>query len=67
MPETRVSATELLMKVLENFGDSEARDLMIIFNDEDGNVSWHSNTDLISREIGLLEFTKAVILKRALE
>lgn len=62
--EPRITASELVMKVLEGFSESEACDLIIIFNDRDGNISKFANVDSLHRQLGLLEMAKAMLLSR---
>ena len=64
MAETR-TPTETLIKCMEDFGEDEPENLMVIYTTKGGDLAWSSTTDSISMKIGMLEFAKACILKGA--
>ena len=49
------SATATLIAVMENFGDSEPMDALVIYTDQDGDLRWSSTTDSLVVKLGLLD------------
>ena len=55
MPEIRRSATQTLMTAMEDFGQNEPRDCMIIYTNEDGELCWSCTSDSCVIKLGLVE------------
>jgi hypothetical protein len=57
------SPSALLMRCLEDFGESEATLCCVIFRQEDGSVNWRANQDCNASEvIGLLTCVRATLM-----
>ena len=61
------SPTETLITCLEDFGADEPKDVIVIYTTKSGDIAWSSSVSNFSIKLGLLEFCKACILKKALE
>ena len=57
-----ITATEIMVKAMEDFGQSEPNVLMVLYTTESGGVVCHSNAKRIEA-IGLLEVTKDMIMR----
>ena len=58
------SATHVLIRTMEEFGQSEPTAVLVIFVCEDGSVKYSSNIDGAMMKLGMLEFAKALVLNR---
>jgi hypothetical protein len=56
--------TELIMKCLEEFGECEAVNCIVIWTDAAGDICWSSSTDSQVVKIGMVEFVKQLLVKR---
>jgi len=56
--------TELVMHVLEDFGECEAKEAIVIWTDRSGGLNWSATTDSLTARIGMIELTKAYMLRR---
>ncbi len=61
-----MTATELMMIVMEEFSHSEAKEMLIVWNDEGGDIAIASNCD-DTAAIGLAEYAKARSVLRQLK
>lgn len=59
------SATNVLIRTMEEFGQSEPTSVLIIFVCEDGSVKYSSNIDGATTKLGMLDFAREIILRRA--
>ena len=50
------------MHVMEEFGEDEPKEVMVLWTTKSGDLAWCSTADSISQKIGMLEFAKAFIL-----
>lgn len=53
---TKRSASDTLIAVLEDYGQDEPLECMVITKHTSGDVSWSSTTDELSTKLGLIEF-----------
>lgn len=58
------TATATLMEVLEDFGDSEPKECIVVYTNSNGELCWSSTTDSVVIKIGLLEAAKLTIAAR---
>lgn len=56
------TATETLVAVMEEFGQSEPKDVLVIYTNEAGELCWSCSTDAVSVKLGLLEACKQFII-----
>lgn len=61
-----MTATELMMIVMEEFSTSEAKRMLIVWNDEGGDLCIASNCD-DTETVGLAEYAKSRALIRQLK
>ena len=61
-----MTATELIMAVMEEFGTAEAKEMLVVWNDEAGDVLIASNCDDVTT-IGLAEYAKGRSMVRQLK
>jgi hypothetical protein len=57
------TATETIMKVMEDFGEAEPEELMVIWTDAAGDLCWSATTDSKMVKLGMVEFVKSVIVR----
>lgn len=56
--------TELFMRCMEDFGESEAITAIVIFRQENGDLNWRATADCKSSEvIGMLTCVREVLLR----
>jgi hypothetical protein len=55
--------TELVMKCLEEFGQCEAVNALVIWTDEAGDICWSATTDSQVQKFGMIEFVKQMLIK----
>lgn len=60
------TATETLVSVMEEFGDSEPKDLIVIYTNQAGELVWSCSTDSTVIKLGLIESCRTY-LKMKLE
>lgn len=60
----RRSATDTLMSAMEDFGESEPKECMVIWTDEGGDICWSSTTDSQAMKLGMLEMVKQLVIGR---
>lgn len=56
------TATQTLLSALEDFGESEPRDCLVIYNNEAGDLCWSCTSDAMSVKFGLIESCKQVLI-----
>lgn len=61
MPNTR-TATETLVSVMEDFGDAEPKECIVIYTNEAGDLCWSTTSDSMTIKLGLLEACKQFII-----
>ena len=61
--EERLTATEVVMKALEDFGESEATSIMVLYINKDEDIVCHSNMKRVEA-VGILEVAKNLIFER---
>ena len=61
MAKTR-SATETLVAVMEDFGEIEPKEVLVIYTNESGDICWSTTTDSLVVKLGLLEACKQCIV-----
>lgn len=61
--EHEATATEVVMKTMEDFAESEAKSIMILYTNEDDDVICQSNMRRVEA-LGMLELAKFMILRR---
>lgn len=61
------TATETLLSCMEDFGESEPKECMVIYTNENGDMCFSSTTDSLVIKLGLLELSKQYILKKIAE
>lgn len=59
------SATGVLIKAMEEFGQSEPTSVLVIFVCEDGCIKYSSNIDSTAMKLGMLDMTRELIMRRA--
>lgn len=59
------SPSETLMKCLEDFGDDEPKQVLVIYVTESGDLAWSCSADSTTAKLGMLEMCKACVLKAA--
>jgi hypothetical protein len=62
MSEILRSPTETLMKCMEDFGECEPKELIVIWTDHNGDLCRSSSTNSVSTQLGLIEATKAILV-----
>ena len=62
--ETRRTPTETLLSAMEEFGQCEPKDCLVIYTNEGGDLVWLCSSDQISTKLGLIEACKYFILKK---
>jgi len=62
MEEKTVTATEIMVKAMEDFNESEPETLMVLYTIEDGAVVCHSNARRVEA-IGLLEVARDMVMR----
>lgn len=55
MPEVRRSATETLVSAMEDFGENEPKDCLIIYANEAGELVWSCTSNSYVIKLGLVE------------
>lgn len=56
--------TETILAVMEEFGQIEPRDCMVIWTDEGGDICWSCSTDSQAIKMGMVEMVKSLIVKQ---
>jgi hypothetical protein len=64
MPEILRSPTETLMKCMEDFGECEPKELIVIWTDQNGDLCWSSSSNSLSTQLGLMEACKALTIQK---
>lgn len=64
IPQT---ATEILMTCLEDFGEDEPENVIVVWNTKSGDMAWLSNIRFTSAKVGLLELAKSHVLNDSLK
>ena len=57
---TMRTATETLMEAMNQFGDSEPKECLIIWTDENGDISWSSTTGSLVLKKGLVDYMRTI-------
>ena len=57
------TATEVVIKTLETFGESEPEDVLVLFTNADGNLVWRSNIASVSMRIGMLRVAEHAMFR----
>jgi hypothetical protein len=57
------TASEALIHVMEDFGESEPKDVLVIYTNQAGDLCWSSSTDSQTIKFGLLEMCKQSMIK----
>ncbi len=63
---TKETASELLITLLERFGEQEPVHTIVLFTAEDGSLNWRSNTGGVWETIGILELAKHSMMRNTL-
>lgn len=58
------TATETVMSAMEQFGEIEPKDCLIIWTDESGDICWSCTTDSQVVRLGMIEFMKTILMKK---
>lgn len=61
MAETRRTPTETLVSVMEELGESEAKELIVVYTNQNGELCWSCTTDAITVKLGLIEAARTAI------
>ncbi len=61
--QAKRTPTETLMRCLEEFGECEAVNCMVIWTDVAGDIAWSSSTDSQVSRFGMVEFVKQILIK----
>lgn len=64
MPEIKRTATETIMNVMEEFGNSEPKEMIVIYINTEGDLCWSATTDSIVTRFGLVEACKQALISR---
>lgn len=64
-PETKRTPSETLMNALDNIDDCQ--EVMIIKVNSEGSLEWHSTTDSIHKKLGMVDFVRECVLRRAFD
>ncbi|HEX5426502.1 MAG TPA: hypothetical protein VFW94_23345 [Candidatus Acidoferrales bacterium] len=64
-PEKKRSPSETLMGALEDIDDCQ--EVMIVKVNRDGSIEWHCTTDSIHKKIGMVDFVRECIVRRAFQ
>ena len=56
--------TETLVRCLEEFGEVEPVNVMVIWTDVAGDIAWSTNTDSQVIKFGMIEFVKQLLIER---
>lgn len=65
--ESERTASETLIDVLEDFGEDEPRNVMVIWTTKSGNIAWSTSTSHACVQLGMLELTKMHVVRKAME
>lgn len=60
--EKKETASEVVIKALEDFGISEPETVLILFTNEAGNICCRSNTDSTCMKVGMLRYAERILL-----
>jgi hypothetical protein len=63
MSDEMATATEVLVKTMEDFSNSEARSIMVIYTNENDDVVCHSNVKRCEG-LGMLKVAEQMILRQ---
>lgn len=58
------TATQTVLSAMETFGEVEPKDCIIIWTDESGDICWACTTDSQVVRLGMIEFMKAILVKK---
>jgi hypothetical protein len=61
MSSVKRTPTETLMAAMQAFADAEAKECIVIWSDEDGDICWYSSTDSQVLKLGLVEFVSTTL------
>jgi hypothetical protein len=61
------TATETLITCMEDFGEDEPQEVMVIYTTKSGDFAFSCSTDRLTAKLGMLEFCKAMILAKAFD
>ena len=56
--------TETLVRCLEEFGEVEPVNVMVIWTDVAGDIAWSTSTDSHIIKFGMVEFVKQLLIER---
>lgn len=62
--ETVCTPTQVLMNCLEEFGESEAKEVIVVYTNTQGDLCWHCSSDSIVKKLGLLEACKQFMVSK---
>jgi len=62
--ETRRTSTETLVSAMEDMGTSEARDCLVIYTNQNGDLCWSCTSDSFTVKFGLLEACKQAMVQK---
>lgn len=62
--DRRRTASETLVAAMEDFGESEPKDCLIIYTNDVGELCWSASTDSVVVKLGLLEACKQFMIKK---
>ena len=63
--EQRRTPTATLMAALEDFGEDEPRECIVIYTTASGDMAWSCSSDAVSVKLGLIEACKLYIQEKA--
>jgi hypothetical protein len=60
-----MTGTELLIEAMESFGESEPSAVIVVYVSDDGFMKYKSNINSTCMKIGMLEFAKECVTRKA--
>jgi hypothetical protein len=68
LPEKKsITASELMIECLEKFGELEPEHAILIFTTKLGHVAYRSTDINVAVKLGMLEFAREMIVRRAFD
>lgn len=64
MPATQMTGSEVLINTLEDFGQIEPTEVIVIYTNANGDLVYRSNIEGTSMKIGMLTMALEVIKRR---